>query len=862
MLNLYDLTVDFSKKQLLAETEGLRFGWKLNTDARGVKQTSYSLTITRDGRPVFDTGIVPDAQSFDICPAVPPLASMTDYTVHVSVTDSRGEQAELSADFSTAPTEEDWADAAWIRPARRISGWSPYLRTKFVTRDVKRAIMYASGLGCAEYTVNGSRTDDFFIDPPFTDYEERVMFRRFDVTGLLRDGGNVLCAQLGEGFYAQSRVWGHNGLVYGPECLRLMLILTHTDGSEERIVSSPETWKTMQSPISVNNIYAGETYDARLEVPGYAEYDSDDAGWEPAVPDETKKGRMTPCNIPPVRILRELPAKTVKTVSGKHDGAWIFDLGENFAGTCEYHLPHSPRGAVYVFRYAETLDKNGALDHRSTGGFATQCIQQDMYICRGDREGEVYRPRFSYHGFRYVEMTGFHDFSDGYGTMPGVGMVKGLQITTDFAKTASFASSCADLDRLYALMDNTYRSNFHGLPEDCPAREKCGWLGDAQVCVNFGLLNYDTAAAYEKYLDDIRTSQKVYGTWQMIAPGKRGCGEATPLWGCAQIIIPYYLWLYKGDREAVTRNFDLMEAWVQHEVARADDCIISVGLGDWCPPEGNDGKRRMPVAHSSTLMFYEIAVRMEELCRVFSLGDSAYYHRLSEQVKDAMIRHFYDREKHTFGYWGTDGTALMIGLYPDGEREALLGALLARIRADGYAMPTGIYANKYLVPALMEAGYADYALDFLFNREKTSFGTMMDDGATTVWEVPDMKFFMPREHSVSSYNHPMHGGFLYTCYTHAAGIRPLAPGFRKFALDPCGDARLETVDASVETPLGTIRVKKTPAEKGFRYALTVPANAECVLVLTGAKRILADGRPVPAGCTLGSGEYSIETEEI
>ena len=162
-----------------------------------------------------------------------------------------------------------------------------------------------------------------------------------------------------------------------------------------------------------------------------------------------------------------------------------------------------------------------------------------------------------------MEVTGFHDFSQGYGTMPQCSLVTGIQLTTDMQTSAAVTTSHADLDHLLGLMKNTYQSNYHGLPEDCPAREKCGWLGDAQAVCNYGLLHYDSTASYEKYLEDIRTTREICGTWQMIAPGKRGCGEASPLWGCAQIIIPYYLYWYSGDKEAVIRNWDLMEAWVQ-----------------------------------------------------------------------------------------------------------------------------------------------------------------------------------------------------------------------------------------------------------------------------------------------------------
>ena len=843
MLSLYDFSIDYVKAPSLVRTSGLRFGWKLSSDRTDVLQSTYRIVISEGRKTVCDTGIVRSSEVCDIRIPELRLRSRTDYVFTVEVEDNSGEKASLTHTASTEILPHEWQDAVWIRPARPIIGWAPYLRTKFTAHSVKKAVLYASGLGCGEFYLNGKRTDDFYLDPPMTNYEKTVFYRRWDVTDLIRDGGNALAVLLGEGFYAQSRVWDYDGMRYGNECCIARLELFLEDGTRSSVVTAPETWECRYSPITVNNIYAGETYDCRLECPDFALYSSSSDGWMPVVRDETPKGVLTPCLMPPIQEIGALDAVSMHCASGKSDGAWIFDLGENFAGVAEFRIPWSPRGAVYVFRYAEALNEHGELDHRSTGAFATQCIEQDMYIARGDRGGEIYRPRLTYHGFRYVEVTGLHDFSDGYGTEPKLSMVRGIQLSTAFAKTSTFQSGYQPLDDFLGIMENTYRSNYHGMPEDCPAREKCGWLGDAQIVGNYGLLNYDSVSSYEKYLNDIRTSREVYGTWQMIAPGKRGCGEASPLWGCAQILLPYWMWRYAGDREAVLDNFDLMQAWVQHELARSDDFCITEGLGDWDPPEDNNGARRMPVPHSSTFMFYEICVRMEEVCRAFSVGDAEKYRTLAAQIKDAAIRHYYQADTHSYGYWGSDGVALMTGLYPDGEKEALLAALLARMEADDYAMPTGIYANKYLVPMLLEEGHGSEALRFLFNPAHSSFGTMLLDHATTVWECPDMKFVdTDRNHGVASYNHPMHGGFLYCVSTHIAGIQPLEPGCAVFAFRPYFVEELPHIVSTQETPYGAVSVVIDRTEEGHTCTVTVPAGAVCVL---------------PDGSRVGSGVHSL-----
>ena len=842
-MKLYDLKINGASPCLNVPVSGLRISWKIGSDDSNVYQKESSIVIkrvnARGGGIVFSTGLRESGESSEV-PVSAVLERETEYEITAWSKDNYGNEASLTESFLTE-TDTVPREGKWIKPGEHIAGWAPYLRTKFdlPQKTVKKAIFYGVGLGVGEFYVNGQRTDDHYLEPASSNYEKTVLYRAKDVTALLRGGANCLAVLLGEGFYSQSRVWGSNGMVYGDVCVWAKLRIFFEDGTEQLVTTDTENWQYKYSPISSNNVYAGETYDSRLETPDFALPEGGEKGWGPVVEDKTPKGELTPCLMPPIRIIRELPCISYHCESGVNDGAWIFDLGENFAGIYEFRIPaNSPRGAVYVFRTAEALSPAGNLDHRSTGGFATQCIQQDIFIAKGLPVDEIYRPRFTYHGFRYVEVTGIHDFSKGYGTEPSPGRIKGLALSTDLAETGSFRSDCEDLDRLDRVMKNTFRSNYHGYPEDCPAREKCGWLGDAQIVCDWGLYSYDMIPAYEKYMDDIRTSEEVYGTWQMIAPGKRGCGEASPLWGCAQIIIPYRMWKLRGDCAVVRKYWPLMRKWVRHEQNRAKDHIITEGLGDWAPPGGNGSTTRMPVEHSSTMMFYEIAVRMAEMSDAFGYDCGGEYRSLAADIKESLNRHFYDYANHTYGYRGTNGAALLLGAYPDGEGEALLDSTLKLLAGDGFRMHTGIYGNKYLVPALFEAGFGDEAMKYLFGRNSVSFGTMLDDNATSVWEELGMHFKEGnRNVPVSSYNHPMHGGVLCVCYEHIAGIRPVEPGFKRFAVRPADLSDVGSLNVSFESPYGTIRVSYGPAGEGVRrYEVTVPANTVCDVEIKGVKR--------------------------
>lgn len=846
MLKIYDITVDLVNQPLAAALEGTRFSWKTESDRNGAYQKSYRVVISSESGVFFDSGIIESRESVEISFPSLSLAPATHYTLEFTVVDDSGEQATANSCFATELPAEMWK-AKWIKPAKHYESWAPYIRKKFAAKSpIKRATLYASGLGCAEYYINGERISDDYIDPPMTNYTEEVLYRVFDVTKFL-EGKNCFAAWLGDGWYSQSRVWTHGGFKYGDVCLCAELHIQYENGETE-IIATDDTWTYKYSPIVLNNLYGGETYDTRFETPDFAKYISDEEDWKTCKYDDIPKGELRRCNMPAIKIIRTIPAVSVTNCSGKDDGAWIIDMGENFAGFAEFHLPRCAKGSQYVFRFAETLNEGGHLDHRSVGSFATQCIQQDVYIARGDMEGEVYRPRFTYHGFRYIEITGYFDLRK-YGMNPDIGIATGYAIATDLRETGSFECDHNDVMRFHKIMNKTFLSNYHGFPEDCPAREKCGWLGDAQVVCNTGMMNFDMGASYEKYMQDIRTSHDTYGVWQMIAPGRRGCGEASPLWGCAQVIIPYYMYRYLGDERVVRDNFDLMEEWVEHERARSQDLLIDVGLGDWAPSGGNQHPRRMPVKHSSSMMFYEICVRMTELIEALDLGKdkASYYRDLGEQIKESIIRNLYDKEKHSYGYLGSDGVALQLGLYPDGDRDALVSALAAMIEGEDYEMHTGIYGNKYLAPALCENGLGDMALNVLFTTKHPSFRTMMDDDATSVWECYDMAKIMRREWPVSSYNHPMHGGFAYFYYAHIAGITPITPGFARFAIKPVFFNAISHVDATYDSPYGKISVKYARKDGKYSYEITVPANTECEFTPVGGETVI-----------LGAGWYSFK----
>ncbi|MCQ2386958.1 MAG: glycoside hydrolase family 78 protein [Clostridia bacterium] len=839
MLRVYDINVNGVNNPFYVPTKNLRFSWKLYSDNKGVFQKSYRFFLKENQNVLFDSDIVLSDNCVDI-PVDISLPSNKVICFFVEITDNFGETATSSISFCTSLKEEDII-AKWIKPKNHIEGWAPYLRTKFSTYDceIKRATLLVSGLGCGEYYINNKKISDDLIDPPMTNYEKEIFYRMINVKNFL-EKDNAFCALLGDGWYSQSR-FEIGECKYGDVCIFMQLIIEYTDGKTQTIISDDKNWKYKYSPIVLNNLYGGETYDARLETPDFADALGSEDGWDNVVIDNSLKGKLTLCQMPAVKVIRKIPAISVKSVSGKNDGAWIIDMGENFAGIAEFHIKKSAVGAQYVFRFAETINPDGTLDFRSTGSFATRCIQQDIYIAKGI-DGEVYRPRFTYHSFRYIEVTGYCDLKS-YGLSPELDFAVGLATSTDFLSAGNFTCSNEDINSLQKIILSTFRSNYHGFPEDCPGREKCGWLGDAQIVCNTGIYNFSLQSCYEKYLDDIRTEKEVYGTWKMIAPGKRTCGDASPLWGSAQVLIPYYLYLYYGDKSAVIKNSDLMEEWIDHELKISKDYLIEKGLGDWCPPCGNKNQLpRIPVIESSTQTFYEVCAIMSNLCEKLNLPNKKKYDDLKEKIKASIIKHFWNQKLHSYSSCGSNAVALALGLYPEGEKENLFNTLIKMIKKNGYAMTTGIYGNKYLLPLLCENKKGDIALKIMFNTRHTSFKTILNQGATSLFEVlTDKLIGQPKDKGTSSFNHPMHSGFAYMFYSCIAGIKPISAGFKEFIISPCHFEKMNFVKATHICPYGEIALSYKKEKDKTEYTFTIPANTKARFIVNDFNKEYTSG---------------------
>ena len=723
-------------------------------------------------------------------------------------------------------SRDDFMPANWIMmsPVQRGTH-GPLFRREFdLSSEVMSAHLKICGLGYYEAWLNGKRIGDHVLDPAQTDYEARRLYVTYDVTELICSDTNVLAVMLGDGWFNQNRVWGDgNGLSYGEPQLLAHLEIKLSNG-ETVLICTDEDWRCATGPVTQNNIYAGENYDARLEqlgwnAPGFA---ADD--WKRVeIVEVAAEVRMEEQGIPPIKVIEEMKPTSITVAQ---PGCWIVDMGQNFSGWLRI-CTQATAGTVIRLRFAETLDAEGRLDTASTGVFATNVEQIDTYTCKGEG-AEIWEPRFTYHGFRYVEI-------DGWPGKPEVNDITGVVVHTALASAGKFECSDERINLLHRMVLWTHRSNIHGLPEDCPARERCGWLGDAHIICEYSIYNFHGLAFWEKYLDDIETNRaRTGGLPGPIAPGKRASCIADPDWMAAMILLPWYLYLYYGETRPLEQHWDGMNAVLNHFKDKSVGWILSGGLGDWCDPRNRCAPTYTPEALTTTIWFYECCRIMARVGTLLGKEDSVHpYDEWAENISVAFNEKFYDDEKRTFGSQTANAMALSFGLVLAGETQAVVESLVEDVR-ETHKLHTsvGIMGLRYLFEVLTRYGHGELALALMHQDTCPSFGDIIRRGATTLWEYWGEEevdnFDGPR-----SLSHPMMGGFDNWFYNTLAGIRPdpEQPGFKHFFLEPHPILGLDWVCGHHDCPHGRIISEWGINNDSFEWNITVPTGTTATAIL-------------------------------
>lgn len=857
------------------------FGWKLRSDKHGDGQTAYQIQVAaspaRIGKAdVWNTGKVNSDQQFGIPMDGINLKAGETYFWRVKVWDADGKPSGWSEvqQFSMGLlSETDW-DAEWITYPWTQDLRMPCMRKEFTAGGkVARATAYICGIGASDLYINGALADPTrILDPAQTNYEQYALYSTIDVTKLVRNGENCIGVMLADGWFNQRTVF--TDFSYGRPMLRMQVILEYSNG-RKAVVGTDESWLWKEGPVVKANIYSGEVYDARMEVRDWAEHGTETSGWQKvklaaeAVPPVTRSQLM-----PAIRIHETLPA--VHLWQGK-DGKWLYDFGTNNTADIllKVNLPEGTR--VTVRTAEETYPDRQSLDFRSSGT-AVVPVQTDEYVCAGNGE-ETWMPRFTYHGFRYAEVS----FSDA-SIQPEKEWLSAVLVHTDLARKASFKCSDPQINRLHEMNIRTVQGNIVGVPMDCPTREKCGWLGDIHAYIKMFCDNYETDNFLDKYLDDIHSgakpewkntlhhllrntefynADKASGIPFMIAPGKRLCGVASPDWGTAVVQLPWHMYLYNGNREALARNYGHMKQWTDYITSISIDHIVYQGLGDWAPPMGNPCMTTPVPFTSSAFHYYDVTI-MADVAKVLgNTADADRYSQEKEAIKQAMIRKFFLPELNTFGSQTADAMALDLGICPDGMEEQVALGLVRNIRLARNFFDTGIFGLCRIGSALSRNAQARKAFSLFTKKGKWSFAYMWERyDATTMWEVLPVTDHNPDEIQTCSHCHPMQAGLDIWFYEDLAGIRPVAehPGFKKILLQPCFEVDLESAEATIGSRYGSISSSWKKNGSTISWDVVIPTGSSARIVLDAGRKIAGLNATPDGSYDLASGSYSLTVE--
>lgn len=824
------VTLDHLRCEYLSNPLGIderepRLSWIMLSEERGQRQTAYQILVASsqeqlaaDTGDVWDSGQVMSDQSAHIVYCGLPLKTGQRCWWKVRVWDMDGQPTAYSdpAWWEMGLLEDgDWR-AEWIgsgEAERANLQPSAYLRRKFsLDKPIREARIYATAKGVYELRLNGTRVGDAVLSPGWTDYDTRIQYETYDVTDLLRPGANAIGAILGTGWYCGYIGYDNHCKVYGsrPQLL-LQMHIRYADGSESWLVSGGGWRATTNGPIRYSDLLMGEYYDARLEMPGWDAPGYDDSAWEQAAVQPRNRLLLVADRAEPVKITQELTPQSITRID---DTMVVVDMGQNMVGWLRLRV-QGEAGTTITLRFAEMLNPDGTVYTENL----RDAKQTDTFILRGG-ELEVFEPRFTFHGFRYVEIVG-------YPGTPALGDVTGCVVHSAASPSGTFACSNEMVNQLHRNITWGQRGNFLSVPTDCPQRnERLGWLGDAQVFVRTACYNMDVAAFFTKWLIDVADAQSRNGAFPNVAPRLARLEDGAPAWGDAGVIVPWTIYRMYGDTRVIECQWESMTRWMDY-LEQGSPGLLWVGrltrnYGDWLSIKADTPKEVL-----STAYFAYDAALMADMARAIGReAEAERYQGLFERIKAAFIQAYVAPDGRIRGDTQTVyAMALHMNLLPDNLRAAAASHLAANIAERDGHLSTGFVGVGYLCPALTENGYPDVAYRLLTNETFPSWGYSIRQGATTIWERWDgwtqEKGFQDK--GMNSFNHYSLGSVGQWLFHSVAGIEIGQPGFKHIVIRPRIGA-LSYAQGEYQSLYGTIRSAWAVEDGLLRLSVTIPPN--------------------------------------
>jgi alpha-L-rhamnosidase len=837
-----------------------RLSWRLEAGGRrGARQTAYRVLVSsaRDGAPdLWDSGRVESDATLAIDYEGKALASRSRAWWRVQVWDERNRRGESASAFWEAGllSRADWS-ASWIGSALaggpEVGAPSPLLRTIFnVRRKVASARLYATALGLFEFEINGRRVGSDVFAPGWTDYSKRVQYESYDVTALIRTGANAAGAVLGDGWYCGHLAWRRREFYGDRPRLLAQIVISYADGTVET-VSTDGSWRTTPGPIVESSLLHGETHDARREMPGWTEASFDDSAWAPATVFPDPGIALSPRLGPPVRATEEIRPVAKRRLETWPVPVWIFDMGQNMVGRVRLRV-RGTAGQVVRLRFAEMANADGTI---YTENLRT-ARQTDHYVLRGDPAGETWEPRFTFHGFRYVEVRGLT--SD-----PRTRDITGVVLHSDTPQTGTFACSDPLINQLQSNIDWGQRGNFLEVPTDCPQRdERMGWMGDAQVFVRTAAWNRDVAGFFNKWQRDIADAQAPDGHLPPFVPHVEDApsmcmmpGEGGPAWADAGVICPWTIYLCYGDKALLERHFDSFKRFVASLEKNSIRLIRShpdakgfPGFGDWLALDGS-GKTEggTPKDLIGTAFFAYSVDLVARIARILGrTADATHHERLAARVRRAYQRRFLTDDGLTAGLTQTSYVlTLAFDLAPEALRPRLVAELARDIEGRGGKLSTGFVGTAYLPGVLTRGGRLDVAYRLLHQKQWPSWLYAVTQGATTIWErwdgwTHDKGF---QDKGMNSFNHYAYGAIGAWLYATVAGIEidPAKPAYKHILLAPRPGGELTAARATLHSRQGEIGSAWKLRGGRFEWEVVVPPNTTATATFPPTAKVVGMG---------------------
>jgi alpha-L-rhamnosidase len=818
----------------------VRLSWALRGTGRDRRQRAYQILVWKDtpDDPVWDSGRVESPESVDVSCAGP-LVRGRRYAWRVRVWDEGQISSEWSepAWFEVEVDPVDGWRGSWIGlsrirenvrppvgrpdPVAKALTPVPYLRCPFMLDQPPAAVasarLYVTALGLYEARLNGTRVSDTVLAPGWTDYARRVAYQTDDISGLLRTGENVIGALLADGWYSgfvgfdAKRAGAHYGTA--PELLA-QIVITFADGTDQWVVTD-RGWHGRFAAIRHADLLMGERHDLTAEPRGWDAPGFDDAGWRGVRCRDRDSRRLVADPGPPIMVTQEI---TPRSVDRDGAGRLIVDFGQNLPGWLKLRVG-GPAGHSVRVRHVEVLAEDGTV---YTENLRT-ARQTDEFITPGGTA--TFEPRFTLHGFRYAEISGYPGDLD-----PDA--VTARVAHSDIPAAGSFECSQAWLNQLSRNIDWGQRGNFISVPTDCPQRdERLGWLGDAQIFARTACYHRDVAAFFAKWLDDLADAQLPSGAFPDIAPRLPGFDRTgAPAWADAGVIIPWTMYKMYGDRDILRRHYPSMTAWMDYLDRGNPDYLRTRGLGssynDWLAPGDDDTPHELL---ATAYWAYDAALMAEIAAAIGRPDEAAGYRALREKIGAAFTGAFVSCDgRITSGTQTAYALGLHMGLVPAESREAAAGELAAAIRRANCHLTTGFVGVGYLLPVLSSHGYTSLAYRLLEQRSRPSWRYMIDHGATTIWErwdgwTSDHGFTSP---AMNSFNHYALGSVGEWLYRFVLGIEPAAgsAGFSRLVLRPHPGGQLSWASGSYLSVRGPVRTRWERTGGRFTFDAELPPN--------------------------------------